>query len=233
MDFPNRFDIPTFPAGRTIALSRSIAMWFSIVCVLICVVSGFVIYGKSVKQNFPFLISVDPITNEWDLIAYPRKKAQRKISQNQIIQEKLVNDYVKNWFTISGNNERNEEKWQECTIDECAEPEQYNPYNTQCALFCMSGTELFENFLNNVLPEYRERVAQANERWNIVYTNIKLNSISENSSHWQVYMVIKSTINGLFDVLSFVDIKRNTELYPATLGYYVDDFNAYRMSIKK
>ena len=194
---------------------------------------GFLIYGIHLKQNFPFLISVDPLTKEWDIIAYPNKATQNKISQTQVIQEKLVSDYIFNWFTISGDKKINDARWQECTIDDCAKPEQYNPSNIDCSLYCMSGDELFENFSENVLPEYRERVAQANEKWTVANMNIKLNSIDEDGSHWQVYLVIHSTINGFFDVLSFVDIDRDMDLYPVSLGYYVKDFNAYRMSISK
>ena len=44
------------------------------------------------------------------VVAYPNKNAVNTVNQTQIIQEKLVNDFVTNWFTISKNKKINESK---------------------------------------------------------------------------------------------------------------------------
>ncbi|MBQ6012378.1 MAG: hypothetical protein IJL23_04680, partial [Alphaproteobacteria bacterium] len=100
MDYPNNFDVPAFPAGKTIAFTRTISIWLSIVFFLIIVACGFLLFFAHARKNFPFLISINPITEDWSVIAYPGEK-EKPIPQYQYIQEKLVHDFVKDWFTIS------------------------------------------------------------------------------------------------------------------------------------
>ena len=234
MDYPNDFDTPAFPAGKALAFSRTVAIWISIVFFLIIALCAFVVYTTRLKQNYPFLIAVNPITNEWDVVTYPGKNTKEIIYEHQIIQEKLVNNYVKNWFTISGNQSENEEKWKECTIADCDEPEQFSPNNTKCFMFCYSSEDLFTQFQKKILPEYRARVSQGTETWTVTDMRITPSeNISESGSFWQVYFFVNSSVSGPIDVVAFVDIARNEDLYPATLGYYVKDFNAYKMSHPK
>lgn len=234
MDYPNDFDTATFPAGKGIALSRGVAVRISIVFFLILCACGFVLFFTHFKSNYPFLITSDPFTNEWSVITYPGKHKQETIAQYQIIQEKLVSDFVKNWFTISGNVKENEMRWQECSVDECASSQQYNPNNQECTLFCMSDKKIFETFTEKVLPEYTARMEQASEQWNVErrgYPMIVLvpQNVTENGSLWQVRVQIHSSISGYFNVIAFVKVARSKELYPVTLGYYIKDFNAYRI----
>ena len=65
------------------------------------------LYGTRLKQNYPFLIAVNPITNEWNVVTYPGKNTKEVIYEYQIIQEKLVSNYITNWFTISKDNVSN------------------------------------------------------------------------------------------------------------------------------
>ena len=51
-----------------------------------------------------------------------------------------------------------------------------------------------------------------------------------NSGRWQVYVDVFSNINGLFKVLAFVEVGRDLQSHPATMGYYIKDFNSYRIT---
>jgi hypothetical protein len=230
VEYPNDFDTPVFPAGRNVALSRRFAVWISVCFFLIVCACGFLLYFSHLKRNYPFLVSVDPITNEWTVIAYPGKDFKDTINQYQIVQEKLVYDFVDDWFTISQDNKANDARWQKCDIDNCSNPEQYNPFNAECSLFCKSDEKLFDLFASKVLPEYRARLKQKSERWSVGRKNIIPNYTSENGGFWQVFVPVYSTVNGWFNVLVFVTIARSTDSYPATLGYYVQDFNACRIT---
>ena len=230
MDYPNRFDTPAFPAGKSIALSRVIAIQILIVFFLIICACGVLIFFIKSEKNYPFLISVDPLTDEWNVVAAPYKNRENVIEQYQLIQEKLVNDFTDNWFSISSKQSVNNARWAECSVDECSFADQYNPKNQECALFCMSGTDLFTQFSTKVLPEYTARINQASETWVVEKKDIMPYYVTEDSSKWQVYAQIKSNINGVFNVLAFVDIRRTDDLHPVTMGYYVDDFNAYRVN---
>lgn len=181
------------------------------------------------KKNFPFLISVDPLTDEWTVVTYPKQKHETTIQQYQIIQEKLVSDFVTNWFTISPRQSENQARWRECGIDECDAPEQYNPQNMDCALSCTATPDLFAQFSKKVLPEYNARINQASETWTITKRDIVPYYVETDASAWQVYIEIRSSISSIFNVLAFVNIKQNSDAYPATLGYYIENFNSYRL----
>ena len=232
MDYPNGFDIKSFPAGKTVALSRTFAIWISIAFFLIVAMCGALLLGIHFKKNYPFLISVDPFTEEWSVITYPGKSEKESVHQYQIVQEKLVSDFVKNWFTISGDAQTNEARWQRCDIEECAQSVQINPDNLECAISCKSETAVFDDFAENVIPNYRVRIDQAKEKWPVQAKGLLINPaiVSESASKWQVYATINSSVMQSFDVLIFVDIERDINLYPATFGYYIKQFNSYRMA---
>lgn len=230
MDYPNRFNTPAFPAGKSLALSRGVAVHILVVFFLILCTCGLLIFFIHSQKNYPFLISVDPLTDEWSVVAYPQKNRKNIVEQYQIIQEKLVNDFVGYWFTISPNQTLNDMRWMECSIDECSFSERFNPMNQECALACTSGEDLFKQFTSKILPEYTARINQAAEVWSVEKKDIMPYYVDKDTSKWQVYAQIKSNINGVFNVLIFLDIKRDDNLYPATLGYYIEDFNAYRVN---
>lgn len=229
MEYPNNFNIPTFSAGKSVALSRSVAVWISVVFFLIISACGFVLLGRHYKQNYPFLISIDPYTEEWNVVSYP-KHTKEKIQQYKVIQEKLVRDYMTDWFTITNDKESNDLRWKKCQISDCTDSKQFNPDNLECSIACKSGMSLFEDFSKIVLPEYRARVETGGETWNVKWMMITQNKASEQSGKWQVFAVVVSNISGPFNVLAFVDIDRNVKTYPANLGYYVKNFNAYRIT---
>ncbi len=232
MNYPNDFDTPTFPAGKTIAFSRSVSIWIAIVFFCIVVACGLVLLLNSSKRNYPFLISSDSLTSDWTVIAYPEKNL--KISHDRIIQESLVRNYVIHWFSIDKNNDINESRWQQCESFDCGSADQYNPNNYNCALFCMSAPELFQQFYDDIVPEYQNRVAQASETITVKSQLITPPTDKTNTTGlWQSYVVLESSVNQKFDVLAFIELGQDkTGKYPATLGYYVKDFNAYRMVVK-
>lgn len=231
MDYPNNFNVPAFPAGKTIAFTRTISIWISIVFFFIVVACGFLLLNTHFRKNFPFLISINPVTEDWNVIAYPGEK-EKPIPQYQYIQEKLVHDFVKDWFTISGDMETNENIWAKCSTDECKDSQQFNPTNKKCAISCKCDSTVFDDFEKNVIPNYRARISQANEKWSVSQKGLLISPaiITENNSKWQVYTAVNSSVMGNFDVLIFIDVERDTDLYPATFGYYIKQFNSYRIA---
>jgi len=231
LDYPNNFNVPAFPAGKTIAFTRTVSVWISIVFFFIVVVCGFLLLNIHFRTNFPFLISINPVTEDWAVIAYPNEK-KKPIPQYQYIQEKLVHDFVKDWFSISNDMETNEKTWEACSIEECQNYVQFNPMTKKCALSCKSDAAVFDEFVKKVLPNYRARISQAKEKWTIPTKGLLINPAitSEDSSKWQVYAVVNSSVMGNFNVLIFIDVERDIDLYPSTFGYYIKQFNSYRIA---
>ena len=195
MEYPNDFDIASFPAGKTIALSRSVSIWILIVFFFIFVVCGFVIFTRSLKTNYPFLVSIDPFTDEWNVIAYPNK-SENSVLQYEIIQEKLVNDFVNDWFTISANSAVNESRWKKCSVEECQATEQFEPTNINCGISCKSDESVFDEFQTKVLPQYLAMIDLAAETWKIKGRQFMPITMSEKESKWQVYLTVESAKMG-------------------------------------
>ena len=230
MNYPNDFNTPAFPAGKTIAFSRSVSIWISIVLFCVIVACGLVLLLNVSRRNYPFLISTDPITSDWTVVAYIQDN--QKIATNTIVQETLVANYVDYWFSIYKNNEINEEMWQPCKPTDCDKVNQYMPGNHKCALFCTSDKDLFNKFTSDVLPEYRNRVNEASETIRVVSRLLTPPTIpDENGGLWQAYVVLESSVNQRFEVLAFIDIAKQVGTHASTMGYYVKDFNAYRMQV--
>ena len=195
---------------------------------IICACGLLLLFVRA-KKNFPFLISVDPLTDEWTVVAYPKEKNEKSVEQYQIIQEKIVSDFVTNWFTISKRQSENDARWEKCDAVKCNAPEQYNPNNIECALSCVSGDDLFNQFSKKIRPEYTARIDQASETWTVNKMDIVPYYVTMGASAWQIYIEIQSSISGIFNVLAFIEVKQTPDAYPATMGYYIEDFNSYRM----
>lgn len=102
----------------------------------------------------------------------------------------------------------------------------------KCSLFCTSGEEVFSDFIYNVVPEYQERVS-AGERWIVDKTTIQIEpagQIKETGGTWRLSAKIQSNVSGDINVIAFVKVARNMSSYPQTLGYYIADFNAYKIN---
>ena len=230
MEYPNDFNTPAFPAGKSIAFSRRVSIWISILFFLIIASCGLILLFLHLRTNYPFLISVDLFTNDWNVIAYPGKDTKETLPRYQVIQEKLVSVYATNWFTIDKNQKINDSRWMECSEEDCYDAQQYNPDNTECVMYCSSDSKLFKIFTEKVVPEYKALIKDRNETWSVGNMMITATDISESKSSWQVYATIHSSNVGNFNILAFVEIERDANMYPANLGYFVKDFNAYRIT---
>ena len=228
MDYPNGFNIKSFPAGKTIAFSRTVAVWILIVFFLIITMCSVLLLGVNFKKNYPFLISVDPFTEDWSVVTYPGKNKKESVPQYQIIQEKLVHDFVLNWFTISDNPEINAERWKKCKYDECAKAEQFNPDNIECGISCNSAVSVFKEFEGKVLPQYTS-LAESSVKWTVRNMLITPVNITQSVGWWQVYATIRSSKTPAFNVLIFIVVENDSDNYPATFGYHITNFNSYRI----
>ncbi|MCQ2562523.1 MAG: hypothetical protein MJ158_02835 [Alphaproteobacteria bacterium] len=233
MNYPEDFDIKTFPAGKTIACSRLMAIVVSVVFFLIIACCVFMLLCGRFKQNYPFVISVDSITNDWSVLTYPDKDNDTPVESYQIMQEMMLVDYIKHRFTITPDMESNEQRWKKCEINECDDSTCFNPNNNECAIYCLSSQNAFESFTNSVVPQYINNF-QNGEYWipkpNMLITPMKL---TEKSSEWQIIAEIESNIKGSFNVLIFVNILQDIKHFPATMGYYINSFSAYKYEIYK
>ncbi len=229
MQYPNEFDTAAFPAGKALALSRAMGIGISVLFFLIICACGILFWATRSARVEPFLISIDDVTGAWEIVGHEHS---REYSAIRTVQESVAANFVKNWFTISESDEFNNDIWAQCDRKTCNSDEYSPQLDTKCALYCACKSTVFNDFNRNVLPYYRERVA-AQERWIFDTASLDIRPLSDvtnDAGTWQVTGNIISNINGNIPVIAFVKIARNEGGYRQNLGYYVTDFNAYRIS---
>lgn len=235
MDYPDDFNTPAFPAGPSIAISRFMAIASSVLFVVIIFVCIILLWAMRSQRIDPFIVSVNEFTGQWVVMhhSHGNNPFQFEYTAIKSMQESVVGNFTANWFTISENVADNDAMWQTCNrTQECGNESNLKYGDKTCALFCASGEDLFSRFIYNVVPDYQKRVA-AGERWIVDKTQIQIEpaaEITESGGTWNIFVTVQSNINGEMQVLGFVKVARNTELYPQTLGYYVADFNTYRIN---
>lgn len=230
MNYPDDFDTPAFPSGKRIAASRTMAIWSMCVLFLIlgcCIALPWLQRQKSIS---PFVIYVDGSRGEWGLVGdYLSKDA---ISYNYSLQRALVGVFTKKWFTISMAPSRNERNWKSCSrSDFCAGRVPTTSWDPEgCGIYCIASDRLYNDFVANVLPNYQER-SKIRELWHIDTNKVDIEPFGEISKYggtWVVHGRVHSNINGDFNIVAYVKVERDPELYPQSMGYYVSSYNAFR-----
>ena len=97
-------------------------------------------------------------------------------------------------------------------------------------IFCASGEELYNYFIQTVVPDYQVRIADG-ETWSVDVNNIYLNEVyvTDNGGTWRALAQVDSNTFGPIQIMAYIKLGRDTSLYPSTLGFYVADYNAYRI----
>lgn len=233
MAYPDDFDTSAFVAGRRIALSRTVAIWVMISMFLIiacCVALPWL--QRNMRIN-PFIVYVNGTHGEWHLIG--RDITKRDIPYFSSMQRALVGIFTEKWFTITENPEQNELHWGQCNRADICGHEIANTFwnDGGCDLYCISGENMYQNFVTNVVPLYRARESFS-DRWNVDPTQMIIypdGTPTISGGSWIVRARVRSNLNGDFNIIAYVKVARDkdTARYPQTLGYYITGFNSYRL----
>ena len=231
MDYPDGFNTPTFPAGPRIAVSRVVGIAIMVVFLLILCACGLLLWTQRSVRVHPFLVSVNNITGQWEIVGH-NHSVVREITTDRALQEATIGRFMRYWFLITANPAFNDSLWTECKRESDCNPDFKTGIETaRCGLYCLSGANAFSAFLSDVVPSYRLRAAQG-ETWMLNASSLQflpLESADKNAPAWQVSGTITSNISGPINILAYVKIGRDMDLYPQTMGYFVSEFNAYKM----
>lgn len=240
MDYPGGFNIPAFPAGSRIATSRVMGIGVLVVCLLVIFTCGMILWAGSARTVDPFIISVDPITSDWEIVGHSH--GQNEFSLNELAQMSTVNRFIQDWFYISPDMESNDIRWTACTDAECNDANNVIYGGKECALYCISDEKLFINFSENIVPDYTERATHG-QYWFIKPDTIRITpagEISNDGGIWRVTATVMSNV-GDFQILAYANLARRinwknitNDVYPLnyvqTMGFYVTNFNSYRIN---
>lgn len=230
MDYPGNFDTPAFPAGRRIAISRFMGTAALVLFFLIICACGLVLWASDSVRINPVLITINKYTGVWRVV---ERSPQRVVTDNPLnaMQESVVANFALNWFSISSSATDNTAAWGKCADSVCTGAETMSHAGRKCGIYCAASDRVYMNFSDNVMPNYALR-SNAGEVWTILRESVQitpLESPKPNGGVWQIYGRVWSNINGEFPVVAFARTARDTTRYPMTLGYFISDFNAYRL----
>lgn len=230
MKYPDDFNTPAFPAGKFIAVSRFMAtavmlLFFAIICSC-----GIILWVKSSQTINPFVVSIRPNGERWSMVEHTNH--QNEIPAYYVMQESLLNKFVKSWFTISDDVLKNQAVWSGACDRESAEctEQNYGRFDT-CSIYCNSDDKVFDSFKNVVLPVYSQLETAHNAVWSVREIHATpANNIQESGGLWQISVIVKTNDMGLLRFLAYALIQQNADVYQNNMHYYIADFNAYRMN---
>lgn len=232
MRYPDEFNIPTFPAGPRIASSRILSIAIMIAFFLIVCTCGLILWLQHSVQVHPFLVSINKITGNWEIVGH-QHGTELEMPTTQALQESVLGKFVRNWFWIAENQDINTKRWEMCDRASACAPENKTGVETgACGIYCLTGNDMFSRFSVHVKPGHQARASNG-EVWRIDMSSIRMTPIGEvapNGGAWQIHAKIISNKTAPIQILAYVSVGRNMDSYPQTLGYYVADFNAYKMN---
>lgn len=232
MEYPAGFDTPTFPAGSRVAATRVVAIAIMTVFFLIVCACGLLLWAQRAATIHPFLVSIDNVTGQWMVVGHNHGRV-REITTSQSLQESVIGKFIQYWFWISASDNVNAALWRSCDRDIQCNPENKTGIDTEeCAIFCMAGEDIYSRFITSVVPDYQSRVVNG-ETWLLDMASIKttpIGTIQDAGGMWQVRATVYSNKSGPIDILAYVRVSQNATLFPQTMGYYISDFNAYKIN---
>lgn len=231
LDYPSNFDTPAFPAGKRIAISRAMAIGAMVAFFIITILCFLLLWTARSQRIDPFIISRDAITGTWEIVGHSH--GDYEYSATRTMQEAVCGNFVKNWFEISAGVTENESRWQQCDrYQNCMADSGIGYGSPDCAIYCATDDNLFTTFARDIAPKYRVRMS-GGERVTVDMTSLQItpvDAVSVTGGAWRVQATLNSSTSGATEFVAYINIGYNTNLYTQTLGYYVTDFNAYRIN---
>lgn len=231
MKYPDEFETPTFPAGKQIAVTRAMSVAIMVIFLLILCACGLLLWVQKSVHVHPFLVSINQITGQWEIVGHQHTDVQ-EMTTVQTLQESVIGKFLEYHFFVTDDGIFNANIWQACDRKTACNPATQEMASETCALYCLSSDEVHDNFTKNIVPQYQQRFAQG-EMWTLDTKSLELTPISDitpGGGTWQIRATINSNLFGAIKILAYANVSQNLELYPQTLGYYVADFNAYKIN---
>ena len=231
MKYPDDFNTPAFPAGRFVAVSRFMGTAVMCVFFLIICVCGIILWVKQTQNISPFLISINPNGERWTVVAHDNHKTT--IPAYYVLQESLLNKFVRNWFSVSNNPDENNARWAKCNRDSPACTQDIGNDDITCAIYCPSDDAVWDTFEHVVLPTLTQIATVDGDVWAVKSLSMKpvdsVESITANGGFWKLNIAVQTNTDTLY-FTGFARVGYDIQSYPKTMGYYVAEFYTYRMN---
>ena len=232
MNYPDDFNVPNFAAGKSIAISRTMGIGIMSAFLVVLFLCGILVWTIRSVNVEPYILIPGGINDEWTVVRPGGDVPQYEMTAAQAVQQSLVWKFVQQWFTISNNGDVNANLWtdschrSDCDVDDATTP---------CQIFCTTGDDLFHRFRNNVLPTY-EKYADAGEYWIPVTNSINITpvgGVNDVGGTWRVQMSVSIMGGKQMNILAYAKVAKNPKIHAGDFGYYIADFNAYRVTTNR
>lgn len=220
MNFPSDFDTKQFPDARYLALARTFAIWSVILFFVIMLLGGTFWWVAMSKRTDPVLISISENGANWTAILGLDGNNNITVP-SQIVQESVIANFAKIWFEFSQDFASNDANWRKCELNKCASPDYENANN----ICCISAENLFSNFSDKIVADYRAR-ANAGGIQSLDMNTFQVSPVGKLANSGGLWRMT-AKIAGAGRVEAFVRVSQNQTLYPRTLGFYISEFNAF------
>lgn len=232
MKYPDEFETPTFPAGKQIAVTRVMSVAVMSVFLLILFACGLLLWAQKSVHVHPFLVSINQITGQWQIVGHQHTDV-KEMTTVQTLQESVIGKFLEYHFFVTEDENFNANIWQTCDRKTDCNPSTKTGLGSEtCVLYCLSSDEEHTQFVTNTIPLYQTMVVNG-ERWALDIKSVEMTPVSEIAATggiWQIRATIDSNLFGEIKILAYANVSQNMELYPQTLGYYVAEFNAYKIN---
>lgn len=231
MKYPDEFDTPTFPAGKQIAVTRVMSIAVMSVFLLILFACGLLLWVQKSVHVHPFLVSINQVTGQWEIVGHQHGDV-KEMTTVQSLQESVIGKFLEYHFFVTDDAAFNANIWAKCERQTACTPDQAGRGSEMCALYCLSSEDEHEKFMQDIIPLY-QRMAASGDMWTLDIKSVEMTPISTITSAggtWQIRATINSSVFGPMKILAYANVMQDTKMYPQTLGYYINDFNAYRIN---
>ena len=230
MNYPDDFNTRTFSAGKSIAVSRAMGVGVMSVFLIIVCLCGILLWTIRSVRVEPYIIATGGVNDQWRVVMAGNETPNKNMTDAQLFQQSMLWRFTQNWFNISRNPDINAAVWNtECKREDCTATD---PGTRNCALFCATGDELFYRFSKSTLEQYKY-LESTGATWMVVPESMRIDPVgvtSIKSGTWRIMATVLTGGTGAMDIVAYATVARNEKYFPATRGYYVADFNAYRVS---
>ena len=231
MKYPDDFNTPAFPEGKFVAVSRFMATAVMVIFFIIICLCAAIFWAKKAQDISPFLVSMGTNGEKWTTVAHDNHITE--IPAYYVLQESVLNKFVRNWFTIQDDILLNQANWAECNRNSPVCLENADEDIETCAIYCTSSNAVFDDFKNVVLPAYSELETNEAAVWSVqkvsVHPAYSWKFITETGGLWKIEVWVKTGVS-VTRFMGYARIEYNAVQYPRTMGYYISEFNTYRMN---
>ena len=228
MNYPDDFNVPTFAAGKSIATSRAMGIGIMSGFLIVIFLCGILVWTIRSVRVEPYILTTNGVNDQWQIIKPGQERPTIEMTGNQAIQQSLVWKFVQDWFAISQDPNTNTEMWDNsCRRTDCDTSDATTP----CKIYCTTSDDLFRRFHEDILPTY-EDAATNGRYWTPIVNSIRtspVGRVADVGGTWRVEASVSIGNGETMDILAYAKVARNPKSYTKTTGYYIADFNAYRI----